>query len=64
MGCQQAWTKCQISGPEPSLWKRTREEESLEEGLSKRARGGWVRRLQDRDHEGGGVDLAPFLEGI
>ena len=40
-----------------------REEESPEEGPSKRVRGGWVQRLQDGGSEGG-AELALLLEGI
>ena len=63
LGCQQAWKKCQVSGPGPSHRKQMREEEGPEEGLSKRVRGGWVWKPRDRDSEGG-VELALLLEGI
>ena len=36
LGGQQAWAKCQVRGPGPAQWKWQREEESLEEGPSKR----------------------------
>ena len=57
LGCQQAQTKCQVSGPGLSHRKRTREEEGPEEGPSKQAQGGWVWKPRDRVSEGG-ADLA------
>ena len=36
LGCQQARAKCQVGGPRTVPWKRTREEESPEEGSSRR----------------------------
>ena len=61
--CQQAQTKCQVSGSGLAQRKWSREEEGLEEDSSKRVQGGWVWRPWDGESEGG-AELAPLLEGI
>ena len=60
LGCQQAQVKCHIGSPRPAPRKRTREEESLEEGPSRQVR---VRRPRDARGEGG-VDMGPLLQDI
>ena len=65
LGCQQAWVKCHISGPElapqKQMWEE--EEEGLEEGPSKQMQGGQVRRLRGWEGEEG-VELTPLLQDI
>ena len=58
--CQQAWAKCQVGGQRFILRKRTREEESLGEGPTRRT---WVRCPWDIGSEGG-ADIGPLLKGV
>ena len=60
LGCQQARAKCQVRGPRTVPWKQMREEESPEEGSSRRMR---VRHPWDVGSEGG-ADIGPLLEGV
>ena len=60
LGCQQTWAKCQVGVPRSVPQKRTREEESPEEGSSRRTQ---VRCPWDMRSEGG-ADIGPLLEGV
>ena len=60
LGYQQAWAKCHVRSPRPAPRKRTREEEGLEEGPSRRVQ---VRHPKDVRGEGG-ADMGPLLQDI